>query len=358
MENSIADYAKELAEKHTKQKDTQTQQTQGDTNANNATASQGVDNKENNSYIKDNSQNNQDPDDKLFRETFGGDPKKLAEAYRNSQREFTKMQSSLKETERYKEIVDQLDSVYNRDPLVKEVLEAATRGESAENYLKNKLKLGETNKSTDTFVNGKLGSDVTSADENSLAKNGYLDLNAKANYTAMEWQNEVMKARLNYATNEVPRIAMEKTLAEMERKQKELRDSQDRQTAVETNNQRFERQFNEALRAGYDFAGEHKDIYMQAVEDAKYMVDRRNPKLIREDAFLIALDSLAKQTGKLPKQQVQQQAKKETINYNKPSFFNGGRQPQAKLEGLDLIKAKAYEQNTTKLNNRFNRKQT
>jgi len=340
--NPMADYALELARKSTTQQPPQ------------ELTDKTIDIDKNNSYIKGNEQQSQDPDEKLFKETFNGDPKKLAEAYRNSQREFTKVQSSLREFEKYKNTVDQIEGVYSKDPLIKELLDAASKGQSAENYLKERLKSSDNLDKSSPSVNSKLGSGIASADENTLAKAGYLDLTTKGQYTAIEWQSELMKARLDYATTEVPRIAMEKTLAAVEHKQQELRDSQDRNTIVQTNNQRFESQFNEAVMAGYDFAGEHKDIYMQAVEEARYMLDRKNPKLIREDAFLVALDMIARKEGKTPQKQAQPLPKQQQqVNYNGKNIFSGGTPPQVKLSGLEAARAQIFENNQKQLNNRL-----
>jgi hypothetical protein len=351
--NAIADYALELAKKHSKQ-----EQTENKTNEQNAQSQEKVepkneklDNGQNNSYIKENQ--NDDPDIRLFQETFGGDPKKLAEAYRNSQREFTKINGSLKEIEKYKQTVQQLDEVYERDPLIKELLDAASKGETAENYLKTRLKLGETNKSVGASNNSKLGSGLASADENSLSAAGYLDVSKKTQYTAMEWQNEVLKAQLTYATNEVPRLALEKTLAELEQREQRTKETQEKQTVLNQNKQRFESQFNEALKAGYDFAGEHKDLYERAVEESRFVLDPKNPKLIREDAFLMTLNAIAARENKVPKrQQMQMQQQNQPLNYNGKNIFSGGKAPQPKLEGLAGLRSALGNRNQQQLDAR------
>lgn len=348
----IEQYAQQLAAKkagNTNQENSQTQQG----TEQNVQSQEGIDINQKNSYINSNSDNSGevDPDERLFRETFGGDPKKLAQAYRNSQREFTKTQSSLKEYEKYKQVVDGINSVSAKDPMIQEILEAAARGESVENYVQKKWKPEGKSVLSDS---GKLNGDITSADENTLVGSGYLDLAKKAGLTATEWQNEVMRAQLRYATTEIPKITADRTMAEIQRRQKEAEDSQTKQQLAKTNKQRFERQFDDAIQAGYDFAGEHKDIYEQAVREMQYMVDPSNPKLIREDSFLLALSAISMRNGKQPKQVVQPLPKnQQSVNYNGRNVFSGGQAPQVKLSGLDAVKAKIFDTNQRQINSRL-----
>lgn len=294
-----------------------------------------LDNKQDSLYIKGSGSDSatSDPEleqyQKVLNETFQGDPLKAVKSYTHTQKEFSKLQSSLK---KYEDTINGLESVLEKNTVLKGALEAATKGESVENYLKTVLK-PEQGKSEPPSPSSKLDSgDLTTADETTLVQSGYLDASKKAQLTALEWQAEVLRAQANYLAKEVPNKMLETVKNEWQKEQEKLRNTQLQEQLKQQNKKRFEEDFERVSRTfGFDFDGEHRDIFEEAVKQTPYMLDPSNPKLIRKDAFSIAVNQIMNERGIQPPQAKPLPKQQQQLDYNGRTF-NG-----QKVEGAKRI---------------------
>lgn len=312
-----------------------------------------LDNEQKNDYIS--AQSGQVADDESARlmetlnNTFQGDPTKAVKSWLHSQKEFTKTQSSLKELQN---TLNNLEARAEQDPIFKEILQVAAKGESVENYLKSKVK--PEGKSQDALVNSKLDTgDKNSVNEADLVRVGLLDTNRKSELSALEWQNEVLQARLNYMATELPKQITLRTMSEIHNEQTKLRETQDRERLVNENKNRFERDFDNAILSGYDFTGEHKELYEEAVEQAKFILDPSNPKLIRPNAFSLALEMVARDKGIKPKQvRPLPTTPKSGVNYNGRNVLSGGEAPKPTLTPFEQARERIFNQNVSNIDMR------
>lgn len=348
-DNDLANYAQQKASESSggtqeTPKET-TQQSQPQEN----NSEKKVDNDVKNSYIPDRNVDTSNSGDeesakyeRLLNEKFGGDPTKLAKSYLHSQKEFQKTQSSLKE---YENNLKQYDELINSDPMLKDILQARRNGMSVERYLQEKQ---PPQRQTESNVSdSKLDTDFLSVDENQLSKEGLLDLSGKSDHTPTSWNNEVMKARLLYASKVLPQKTYEQTISKIEQYNKEQQAKTEQQRLQQENRKRFDVSFESALLNGWDFTGDHKDVLEEATNQARYIIDPKNPKLIAPDAFEIALNRIASQRGIQVKQSKPLPQQQRSVNYDTQNYKSGKVEHQ-ELSMLEKARLKLMDTNSAK----------
>lgn len=262
---------------------------------------------------------------KLLEDTFQNDPIKLAKSYTNSQREYANTQTSLNKLQ---QALQDYETVLEKNPLLRKAVEEATQGKSIdESYFQKSEK--PTGKSTPTY-DSKLANDFTTVGESQLVEAGYLDLKLKDQLPANEWALKVMESRMQYMADELPKSTLQKTLAQIEEQNAKIREQQQTDEVIKTNRQRLDTSIEEAVRAGYDFTGEHKELLNDAIQQARYMLDPTNPKLIRPDAFSIALNQVSQQKGINLRQMKPLNDERTGIGYDGKSYKGVQQQPQQK----------------------------
>lgn len=276
-----------------------------------------LDNDEKNSYIEPNSQqepassvdSSEDSETAKYREfvknTWGVDnPSEqmlnTAKSYVNLQSKYTK---TAQERKQYEQIVSQLDNLIQKQPKLKSILERAVAGEDIENLLSGSDGTVQDRQSSTPTNDAKQLKDSTDFDvsDKTLIDGGYLDPNKRDYLSSTEWETEKLRAMQKYIMKSAAEEAAKASETAFERKQREYQEQMERQQLEQTQKQRYNTGFNKAVQRGWDFAGEHEDILEEVNNEIKSFRDPRDTRLIREDAFDIALELVAKRRGIQPK---------------------------------------------------------
>jgi hypothetical protein len=231
-----------------------------------------------------------DPLENLLKNTFGGDPKKIAKSYVESQKAYQKLNTEHKQTaQRAQELESQfqaLDQLFAENPQIAKQVERAIRGESLESQTNAAPEpYGKPMQSAPT---GKLNN-ATLPTEKTLVEAGYIDPEAKNQLSTMEYQQLMLNAQGQYMLTEMPKMIAQQTQQQIAEQNRLAAEQQQRETLKQTNTQRFNESFDRAVvKFGLDVTSTHAHLSDEIVNATKAFRDPDNMGLISEDAVELA----------------------------------------------------------------------
>jgi len=242
-----------------------------------------------------------DPVDNLISNTFGGDPKKIAKSYLESQRAYTKLQSQLGERDqrlqKYESQLQQFDQILTQYPDLAQQVEKAVRGQYESPAAVRQEPQGKP--SPDAY-SGKLG-DATLPTEQTLIDAGYLDQNARNNYSTMDYQQRVMEAQMRYMQQELPNQIMQRTMEQLQQQQQQQQRQQYEQQIQQHNNERFNESFDKAVsKYGLNFNDTHAHLFDEITQAVTAFRDPSNKDLINPRAVELATQLVLESHDMLP----------------------------------------------------------
>lgn len=275
---------------------------------------------ENNSYIKDDPENEQLKS--IVEKTFGGDPYKAVKSWREAQSAFTQLRNQYKNVNtEYEEVLKVMDG----NPKLKELFEKAYQGEDIQNFFE---KTKEPDGKPNSFDESKL---KNSTDEKTLVQAGLLDPTELSLMTDVQKAATIRQAQLSYLEKTLPeRLAKEtaerlnKQIAEQEQAKKE---QQSQEENKRLNNARWKTGIETvAQEYGLNFTGDDQPLLDEIERYAKFYRDPDNPNVIDEEAVLLATQRVARLKNiKLDKKEIidtTKQKAKEQIDATFGKGFN------------------------------------
>jgi len=245
-----------------------------------------------------------DPIDNLISNTFGGDPKKIAKSYLESQRAYTKLQSQLGERDqrlqKYESQLQQFDQILQQYPDLANQVEKAVRGQYESPAAARQEPQG---KPVPNAYSGKLGDDALPT-EQTLIDSGYLDSNARNNLSSFDYQQRVMAAQMQYMQTELPNQIMQKTMQQLQQQQQQYQAQQYQSQIQQQNDERFNESFDRAVsKYGLNFNDTHAHLFDEITEAVTAFRDPRNKDLINPKAVELATQLVLESHEMLPSSQ-------------------------------------------------------
>jgi hypothetical protein len=246
-----------------------------------------------------------EPDDSienLLNNTFGGDPKKAAKSYLESQKAYVKLreerENDLKRLQEIEGQFQQLDKLFSQHPDLAKQVELAITGKYNENLSQTTEPKGKPMQSEPT---GKL-SNPTLPTEKDLIDAGLVDPADRNNLPSAEYQQRLLMAQTAYLQQNLPDMIANQTFERIASMQKQRQEQQEQQRLQETNNQRLSDGFDKAIaKYGLDFAGQHASLFDEINNTFVAFRDPKNMGLIAEDAVELAVERVLRANDMLPK---------------------------------------------------------
>jgi len=239
--------------------------------------------------------------DNLINNTFGGDPKKIAKSYTESQKAYAKLQA---ERNQDRSKLTELESRFQQlDELLRTHPSLATRIEQAITGQYNESLNGaspEPYGKPEQSAQGKLN-EASMPTEQALIQAGYMAPEDRDNLSTIEYQQKLLGAQLAYLQQDLPRQLAQRTLQEQQRIQQEHTQRQQLEQLKQQNNERFEKSFERAIeKYGLDFTSTHAQFFDDMSRAVKAFLDPEDNRLISNDAFERAAEYVLSKHNMLP----------------------------------------------------------
>lgn len=231
---------------------------------------------------------------RVFSDTFKGDPTKAVKSWMAAQSSFQKVDRELRDT---KQQQDLMLSKLQENPRLFDLVQKALNDEPLD---ENLLVSSEPMRQPQPNRVNELVLPIVDVDEQELVQAGLLDPRRKAILSPDDWTRELLRAETKY----LPRKAAEEFSRQIEQ-QENTRQQQalEKQIRVENTN-RFARSLEETAGSyGLDFTNDHKDLLQEIEEVVFAFRDLKDPaNLIHPKAVEYAYKELMQSRGVVPKE--------------------------------------------------------
>jgi len=299
-----------------------------------------LDNDQKNDYIIDNQEDSSseltenEEDLKAFIEnTFQGDEVKLAKSYKESQRQYTKLQNELKKRDT---TLSELSNVLENNPKLVELLDKASQGEDIESLLSTKQQESQDKPNTTVEAESKL-STTNDVSKEQLIEAGLVNESFLEKLTSQEQESVLRQAKIQYMETVLPQRIAEKSAQEYEKRIAELERQRSQKMEEDKNRRIVEERYDKGIETvvekfGLDFA--NNEDHAALLEDINRLTanigDPANPSVIHESAVEIATEQVLKSRGMFDN--LRQERPNTTSTTTKPNINTEGFNKQTRTE--------------------------
>lgn len=324
------------------------------------------------SYIddEDNEKENSDEEElgnenSVLHKTFDGDVDKLEQSYLEAQKSAGRQAQELKSIKSELDDLKNTKQVLDNNPTLKELYNKAEEGEDVESLVANRRSEPDENdgKSDNSPSNdGKFDGidDEFLPDKNKLIEEGYLDEEVDS-LNDFDKKASILNAQQAYVSQNLGSQIGQQVRQARKKVKKEEKKENEKEKLGNTNQERLEEGFDEAI-TDYDLDfKEHPDLYEDIMEEVKGFRDPQDNRLIRENAVKLATREVLKQKGMDDKLQSTHSRPSKPTDEEKEENFStkrSGNKDKSKKSDQDLtLEEQMQERRKEKSNQQIGRRQ-